>query len=54
MDDVKIVSLYLQRYESAIGETEKKYGAYLRRISMNILDNASDSEENVNDTYLNT
>ena len=54
MDDVKIVSLYLQRDESAIGETEKKYGAYLRRISMNILDNASDSEENVNDTYLNT
>ena len=53
MDDVKIVSLYLQRDESAIGETEKKYGAYLRRISMNILDNASDSEENVNDTYLN-
>ena len=54
MDDVKIVSLYLQRDESAIGETEKKYGAYLRRISMNILGNASDSEENVNDTYLNT
>ena len=54
MDDVKIVSLYLQRDESAIRETEKKYGAYLRRISMNILDNASDSEENVNDTYLNT
>ena len=28
MDDVKIVSLYLQRDESAIGETEKKYGGY--------------------------
>lgn len=52
MEDSRIVSLFLVRDESALAETQKKYGAYLKRISMNILDDLSDSEEIVNDTYL--
>lgn len=54
MDDIGIIELYLSRSESAISETAKKYGNYLRKISMNILHNKEDSEECVNDTYLNT
>ncbi len=53
MDDSCIVSLYWQRDEGAVSETQKKYGAYLSKISMNILNDSLDSEENVNDTYLN-
>ncbi len=52
MEDSCIVSLFFDRDESALAETQKKYGAYLKRISMNILDDLSDSEEIVNDTYL--
>lgn len=53
MEDSCIVSLFFSRDESAVAETQKKYGAYIKRISMNILNDQSDSEENVNDTYLN-
>ena len=52
MDDSKIVDLYLARDESAIKETRKKYGANLRRISDNILNNKEDAEECEADTYL--
>lgn len=52
MEDEKIVELYWQRSESAIGATEKKYGPYLTKIAYNILANREDSEESVNDTYL--
>ena len=52
MDDADIVSLYWQRNEEAIRETEEKYGAYLGKIAWNILANREDSEESVNDTYL--
>lgn len=54
MDDRRIVELYWQRSEQAVRETADKYGAYCMRISLNILDDRSDSEENVNDTYLQT
>lgn len=53
MKDQMIVELYLQRDESAIQETEKSYGNYLRTIAYNILSNIEDSKESVNDTYLN-
>lgn len=52
MQDDKIVALYWQRDENAIRETEQKYGRYLSRIAHNILANAEDSKEAVNDTYL--
>ncbi|MEA4833321.1 hypothetical protein SDC9_133097 [bioreactor metagenome] len=52
MEDEPIVRMYLARDEEAIRETQKKYGNYLNRISQNILQDTSDSEECVNDTYL--
>ena len=52
MDDNLIVQLYLDRNETAITETEKKYSAYLTKIAYNILMNDEDTKESVNDTYL--
>ncbi len=52
MRDEEIVALYWQRDEAAIGETEKKYGRYLTKIAYNILADAEDSKESVNDSYL--
>ena len=52
MEDEKIVSLYWQRSENAIRETEIKYDRYLTKIAQNILNNLEDSRESVNDTYL--
>ncbi len=53
MDDNAIIELYWQRKENAIEETDKKYGAYCFAIADNILRSKEDSEECVNDTYLN-
>lgn len=53
MNDDRIVDLYWARSESAIGETAKAYGNYCFTIANNILQNSEDSEECVNDTYLN-
>lgn len=52
MKDEDIVSLYWQRSESAIAETERTYGSYLTKIAYNILHDFEDSRESVNDTYL--
>jgi RNA polymerase sigma-70 factor (ECF subfamily) len=52
MQDNEIVDLYWAREEKAITETGVKYGAYCRKIAMNIVENTEDSEECVNDTYL--
>ena len=52
MDDSGIVDLYLARDESAIIETQRKYGQRLSRIACNILDSAESAEECENDTYL--
>ena len=52
MQDKHIVELYWQRNESAIQETEQKYGSYLTKIAHNILSNLEDSKECVNDIYL--
>ena len=52
MEDERIVSLYWQRDESAIRETEIKYDRYLTKIALNILADREDSRESVNDTYL--
>ena len=52
MQDNEIVDLYWARSEDAISQTNIKYGAYCRKIAMNITANTEDSEECVNDTYL--
>lgn len=52
MQDEEIVALYWQRRETAISETEQKYGRYLLKIANNILGSREDSRESVNDTYL--
>ena len=52
MDDKQIIDLYWARSESAIAETDKKYGRFCCRIAFNILTNSQDSEECVSDTYL--
>ncbi len=52
MDDNKIIEQYWQRDENAIESTASKYGSYCTKISFNILGDLSDSEENVNDTYM--
>jgi RNA polymerase sigma-70 factor (ECF subfamily) len=53
MEDSRIIDLYWERSETAIGETAKKYSRYCHSISLNILHNREDAEECVNDTYLN-
>lgn len=52
MEDKKIIELYFARNESAIAETDKKYGTYCRAIAYRILEDRLDSEEVANDTYL--
>ena len=52
MEDQQIVDLYWERDERAIAESDAKYGRYCTQIALNILDNAQDAEECVNDTYL--
>ena len=53
MEDTRIVDLYWARSEKAIEETSAKYGNYCYSIAFNILANAEDADESVNDTYLN-
>ena len=52
MDDSQIVDLYFARSETAIQETDSKYGGYCYKIAYGILANWEDSEESVSDTYL--
>lgn len=53
MEDRDIIALYLDRNQEAIAETEKKYGRYCYSIAYNILYNAEDTEESVNDALMN-
>lgn len=52
MTDEIIISLFFQRNEVAIEETNKKYGAYCFQIANNILNSREDSEECLNDTWM--
>ena len=52
LPDAEIVALYHARDEQAIRESENKYGTYCHTVAMNILENLSDAEECVNDTWL--
>lgn len=53
MNDEEIIGLYWERDQQAIPATDEKYGKLLNHIAYNILYNRQDSEECVNDTYLN-
>lgn len=54
LSDARIIDLYWSRDESAIDETDKKYGRYLYTIAYNIVHDEMDSEECLNDTYLDS
>ena len=51
-EDSRIIELYFERNESAVTETDKKYGAYCMTVSKNILGNEEDAKKCLNDTYL--
>lgn len=52
LEDKEIIKLFVARSEQAVAEIAAKYGTVCNRIAKNILHNASDAEECVNDTYL--
>lgn len=51
MEDSQIIDLYFDRDETAISETNLKYGHYCGTIAWGVLRNREDSEECVNDTW---
>ena len=52
--DEDIGALYFDINESAIDETDKKYGKYLYTIAYNIIHDSMDCEECLDDTYIST
>lgn len=52
MEDAQILDLYFARSETAIQETDTKYGPYCYQIAYHILANQQDAEESVSDAYL--
>ena len=52
MTDPEITELYKQRDERAIRETENAYGKYCEKIALNILGNAEEARECVNETLM--
>lgn len=52
MEDEAIVELFFCRSESAIRETEIKYGKKLLHLSANMIGSEQDAQECVNDAYL--
>lgn len=52
MDDERIIALFFERSEQAIGELDSKYGALCHSCSYNIVNSRQDAEECVNDAYL--
>jgi RNA polymerase sigma factor (sigma-70 family) len=53
LTDDEIVKLYWERKEAAISASEKQYGKYCNSIAYGILNSHEDSEECVNETWLN-
>ena len=51
MDDNRIINLFFERSELAIVELARKYGLVCMKIAMNILSNAQDAEECLDDAY---
>ena len=52
MSDEEIITLFWQRDEQAIKETDIKYKKFLLSLAYNIIHDISDSEECLNDTYI--
>ena len=52
MNDNSIIKLFFERNEQAIAESSRAYGGLLKKIAMQIVGNAQDAEECVNDTML--
>ncbi len=52
MEDDTIVSLFLERSENAVRETQKQYGQLIRTAAMRILRCEADAEECENDVYM--
>lgn len=52
MNDSEIIELYWNKNTKAISASMDKYGSYCFTIANGILDDAQDSEECVNDTWL--
>ncbi len=53
MEDRDIIKLYTARSETAITETNIKYGTYCRSIAFHILGNSEDADECVNEALWN-
>ena len=53
MEDRNIIQLYWDRDQSAIHESNQKYGRYCFAVANRILDSREDSDECVNDTWHN-
>lgn len=52
MTDEEIISLYFDRNEEAIQETQRKYDGYCRSVITRILGNPRDAEETLSDVWL--
>ena len=52
LKDHEIIGLFFERSEQAITELILKYGAAIKKVAWNILNNAQDVEECQSDTYL--
>ncbi|MBR6837321.1 MAG: RNA polymerase sigma factor [Oscillospiraceae bacterium] len=52
MEDTEIIDLYWERSERAISETDKKYRERCLYVARSVLNDISDAEECLNDTYL--
>jgi RNA polymerase sigma-70 factor (ECF subfamily) len=53
VEDTKIIQLYWDRDQSAIKESDQKYGRYCFTVANRILESREDSGECVNDTWHN-
>lgn len=52
MEDFDIINLIYNREEQGLEELRKKYNELIYTVALSILNNDSDSDESVNDTYL--
>jgi RNA polymerase sigma factor (sigma-70 family) len=52
LEDTAIIDLYWARNETALSESNSKYGGFCYGIAQNILFSREDAEECVNDTWL--
>lgn len=51
MEDGQIIKLFQKRSEDAITQLSQKYGKLCSKMARNILNNAQDIEESINDAY---